>query len=112
MTKNPFARTAYLYSGSPWLLWLMAGIQTMLALLFLTVSRHSTPVSPWIGGLTALVALWYYGCLIYYLTHRAQLAANPVKPIIFNAKTVVWTVAITLAVIAVFTVLVLYVWPS
>lgn len=114
MAKNPFRQIAYSYSGRLWLLWAMALTQSMLALVFLFFQgHHSTPLTMWLGGLSSLVALCYYGSIIYYLTHRVELAANPAKPTDFTLKQVViWVVAITLIVIAVFVALVLFVWKS
>lgn len=112
ISKNPFARIAYTYSGSPWFLWLLALTQTMVALLFLFPERRSTPASTWIGAFSALFALYYFGSIIYYLTHRAEFAANPAKPIRYSAKQLIWIVAITLVVIAGFVLLELFVWRS
>jgi hypothetical protein len=109
--KNPFAQIAFTYSGSPWLLFGSALTQTLLALMFFFPERHSV-VAPFAGTLCAAVALCYYGGAIYFLTHRAELAANPAKPIFYTAKTMIWIVAFTLVIIAVFTVLVLFLWRS
>jgi hypothetical protein len=112
ITKNPLARLAYTYSGSPWFLWLLALTQTMVALLFLFPERHWTPASTWIGALSALFALYYFGSIIYYLTHRAQFAANPAKPIVYTWKMVAWIVAIVVALVIGFVLLELFVWRS
>ena len=110
--KNPFAGIAYTYSGSPWFLWISALTQTLLVLLFFFPLRRSFPEAPFVGALSALIGLWYYGAIIYYLAHRAQFVANPAKPIRYSVKQVAWTVVITLAVIAVFVALEAFVWHS
>lgn len=110
ITKNPIRQLAYTYSGRSWMMWLLALTQSMVAVSFLVLQRHSTPILTWLGALSALVALIYYGGIIYYFTHRAQLADSPANPI--SWKRWVWTIAITLVVIAVFVALVLFVWHS
>jgi F0F1-type ATP synthase assembly protein I len=112
ISKNPFRQLAYAYRGSPWILWMLALTQALLAVLFLFPERHSTPISLWIGAVCALIAICYFVSIAYYLTHRAELAANPEKPIFYTAKTMIWIVAFTLVIIAVFTLLELFVWRS
>lgn len=107
-TKNFFARTAYTYSGSPWMLWLSTLTQALLAFLFLGPERHSSPISMWIGILCVFTTLLYAGSLIYYVTHRTELAANPARPI--NTRVFIWSGGITLIVIALFVVLESIVW--
>jgi hypothetical protein len=109
-TKNPFARVAYIYSGSPWVLWVNVLMQSFVAL-YLLFSRGTAALGfRVVGAIAATTALYQIGALIYYLAHRAQLAANPAKPIFSSWKQLIWIVAITLVVIAVFVILVLKVW--
>ncbi|MGB6987366.1 MAG: hypothetical protein WBD74_15445 [Candidatus Aquilonibacter sp.] len=112
ITKNPFARAAYMYSGSPWLLWMSAASSTVVTPLLLFPQHSEFAWTRWVGALSALVTLYYYGAIVYLITHRTQLAANPAKPISYSWKQWVWIIAITLAVIAVFVALVQFVWPS
>lgn len=113
MTKNPFARTAYTYSGSPWFLWMMAATQTLVTFLFLVPERHAFPgLSMWIGAVSGIVAFWYYGVIIYYVAHRAQFAANPAKPIVYTRQMIVWIVAILTALVIGFFLLDVFVWRS
>jgi F0F1-type ATP synthase assembly protein I len=111
-SKNPFRQIAFTYRGSPWMLWMLALTQALLAVLFLFPERHSTPISMWIGMLCALLAIFYFVSIAYYLRHRTEFAANPAKPIFYTAKTMLWIVAFALVIVAVCTVLLLFVWRS
>jgi len=113
ISKNPFARTAYTYSGSPWLLWVSPPIQTYVTLMLLfsrsTIVPALAPAFRVLGLLCAIGTIFSYGALVYYLTHRAQLAANPSKPIRYSWKTVAWSVVIVLLIILGFFLLELFV---
>jgi hypothetical protein len=108
-TKNPVARTAYAYSGSPWALWLQAITSTWVAAFLLT--RHVFGLSI-LGAVSAIFTIFYYACLVHYYRYRAEFSANPAKPLYSSWKQVVWIVGITLALIAAFVLLELFVWRS
>jgi len=109
MTKNPLRRVAYTYSGSPWFLWLQATSSTLLTFV-LFFERIGQPFFRILGISIAIVATFYWAALVYYLKHRAEFAINPVKPIVYTRKMVVWTVAILIAAVIGFVLLELFVW--
>jgi len=94
------------------MLWLNAGSSTLVTALLLLFERNKFPWALWLGALSALVTLYYYGALAYYLTHRAEIAANPPAPRISNRNLVYWTLGIVGAVVIVFVLLEAFVWRS
>jgi hypothetical protein len=101
--KTYVGQLAYTYSGSPWVLWLQAISTTWVSAYLLT--RHVTGLSI-AGSVMAIIAISYWSALVYYYRHRAELAANPAKPIRYSLKQLAWIIALTLGIIAVGVVLV------
>jgi len=50
-------------------------------MLFLFPERDAFPGSAWIGALSALLALFYCGGIIYYLGHRSEFTTDRAKPV-------------------------------